>query len=463
MDSIDKILNEVVKQITPTKEERKEAESVIRKILRVTDQITKKKFEKTIAGSFIRDTWLRDKKEFDLFILFPTKYKKEQLEKIGLKLGKKIIEAMKGKYEIAYAEHPYVRGEVGGYKIDIVPCYKVKSASEIKSSVDRTPFHNKYIIKNLKKKMSNDVRLLKQFMKSIGVYGSDMKTLGFSGYLCELLIIKYGSFKNLVKKASEWKPGVFIDLENHSTIKNIAEYFRNQPLIVIDPTDPKRNVAAAVSPENFIIFVNACKRFLENPNKDMFFGEKKAMAKVEIEEIIKKRGVNFIVISFLRPKVVDDILWPQLRRTAKRVADFLEENEFKVLNHAVFSNHRSYMIFEMEVWELPNVKKVLGPPIFSEKHSNQFLSKYKNNRILIEDVRWAAEIERVYKNAEKILYDFLSSPQEKLKESGIGSYIAESLSKGFEILDNREMMHLIEFDQEFRTFISQYLSKNLGQ
>jgi tRNA nucleotidyltransferase (CCA-adding enzyme) len=339
----------------------------------------------------------------------------------------------------------------------------VESASEIKSAVDRTPFHNKYILKNLKKKMSGDVRLLKKFTKSVGVYGSDMKTLGFSGYLCELLIIKYGSFKNLITKAREWTPGTLIDLEKHCEIKNIKETFEGQPLIVIDPTDPKRNVAAALSPENFIIFINACEKFLETRNAEMFFGEKKSFVKVEIEEIIRKRGTNFFIVNFEKPKVVDDILWPQLRRTVRRIANFLEENEFKVLNYTAFTDHRAYMMFEMEVWELPTVKKLIGPPIFSDKHSHQFLSKYKDSRIFIEDIKWVAEIGRIYKDAEKILFEFLSQPQPKMKENGIGSHIAASLSTGFEILTGKEIMHLIEFNQDFRIFISEYLGKNLVQ
>jgi len=63
---------------------------------------------------------------------------------------------------IAYAEHPYVRAQITHkteskpaekivYDVDIVPCYAVKKATEIKSAVDRTPFHNKWLEKNLER------------------------------------------------------------------------------------------------------------------------------------------------------------------------------------------------------------------------------------------------------------------------------------------------------------------------
>jgi len=43
---------------------------------------------------------------------------------------------------------------------------------------------------------------LKQFMKGIGVYGSELRRRGFSGYLTELLVINYGSFLGVLKEAS---------------------------------------------------------------------------------------------------------------------------------------------------------------------------------------------------------------------------------------------------------------------
>jgi tRNA nucleotidyltransferase (CCA-adding enzyme) len=187
---MDGILRKVLKKITPTDKERKELVGVLNKLTDAADSIIEPMgLDKTIAGSFIRDTWLTDKKEIDLFIMFPVSCSRLELEKLGLEAGREIVRKLKGKYEIAYAEHPYVRGKINGFSVDIVPCYKVKSASKIISAVDRTPFHNIYIAKNLKPEMSKEVRLLKQFCKSIEVYGSDIRTLGFSGYLCELLTI----------------------------------------------------------------------------------------------------------------------------------------------------------------------------------------------------------------------------------------------------------------------------------
>ena len=66
---------------------------------------------------------------------------------------------------------------------------------------------------HLKTNQEKEVRLLKRFMKMVGTYGSEFKVGGFSGYLCELMIIRYGSFLKVLKGVFDhWKPGYQIDL-----------------------------------------------------------------------------------------------------------------------------------------------------------------------------------------------------------------------------------------------------------
>ncbi|RLJ00464.1 MAG: CCA tRNA nucleotidyltransferase [Candidatus Aenigmatarchaeota archaeon] len=457
---MDYVLKKVVKEITPTKEEREEMRRIIDEVIKSTELVIKPlDLEYTIAGSFIRDTWLRDKKEFDLFILFPISYERKKLEEMGIDIGKRIVKLLNGRYEIAYAEHPYVKANVNGFTIDIVPCYKVRSASDIISSVDRTPFHNKYIKDNLKPEMSNDVRLLKQFTKSLGIYGSDAKTLGFSGYLCELLIIYYGSFKALVKHAANWFPGdVFIDIKKHCCVDK--NYFKNQPLVVIDPTDPKRNVAAVVSGKNFIKFVNACKNFLKNPSIEFFF--KKYDYKVDIRGIVKERGTSIFVLKFDRPEVVDDILWPQLRKCAKRIDNLLSKEGFGVIGTDVYSNNNySYILIECNISSLPKIRKMRGPNIFSKFHVNQFLKKYINDRVYVDGIFWFSESEREFIRAEDILKNFISREKNELASDGIPSYIAASFENGVKIIVNYEIEKILK-DDGLEKFLWEYFNIDMN-
>jgi tRNA nucleotidyltransferase (CCA-adding enzyme) len=456
------VLKKILKKITPTESEREEFSDILEKVICTAEEVIKPLgLEKTIAGSFIRDTWLSDKKEVDLFILFPVSYSREHLEKMGLYVGKKIVKMLGGEHEVAYAEHPYVKGKFGKFTIDVVPCYKVRSASKIKSAVDRTPFHNRYIIENLRQKMSKDVRLIKQFCKAMDTYGSDIKTLGFSGYLCELLIIKYNNFKNLINAAKKWKFGTFIDLEGHCKFDCPEEQFRGQPLIVIDPTDPKRNVAASLSYENFTKFVEGCRAFSSRPSVKFFEIDKRPLKRAALEAYAEKRGTKIFIIEFKRPKVVDDILWSQMRKTANRIANILKENEFEIFMQNVWSDEIfSYLVFEMKTWLLPEARKINGPPIYSKRHAGEFIKKYKGNAY-IEGERWATEIKRKHRKCDVLLKVFLDKSDKNLVKEGVRSHIAKSISKGFRLMESKDIEKLIGKNEDFAIFLRKFFERKI--
>ena len=85
MDKTDRILKSVLLRITPNERERKETSLVLEMIKKaVGDVIEPKNLSFILAGSFVRNTWMPHKKEFDIFILFPESIPREKLEKEGL-------------------------------------------------------------------------------------------------------------------------------------------------------------------------------------------------------------------------------------------------------------------------------------------------------------------------------------------------------------------------------------------
>jgi len=472
MPSYQKVLKEVLKQIKPTKEQRKKLEGLAKKALQVTKKEAKKyKAKAMLAGSITRDTWLPGKNEFDVFVLFPEKMKEKKMEELGLKIGKSVVNKLKGEFKIEYAEHPYVSGKIEGIRVDIVPCFEIPSTEKLKSAVDRTPFHVRYIEKKLPLKLSNDVRLLKQFMKVSGVYGADAKVEGFSGYLCELLVINYKSFLNVLKAAVNWKPGEVIDIEefypkpDHDKLRRD---FKNQVLIMIDPTDKTRNVSAALSVKNFFKFKKVAKEFLDECTAELFFDKKiLPITHHELIELQKQRGTEFLIIRFIPPKVVPDILWPQLRKFAERLQSILEETkyEFKVLGKAVFTdeNFIATVLLEMEIYKLPIIQKRMGPSVFDKKDAENFLKKYKDQAIIgpyIEDNFWVTEIKRQFLTTKDKLQDSLNKPLDILKAKGIPNSIAERIVNGFEILSDADrIMQTVERNEDFGIFLRKYFEK----
>ncbi len=462
------ILKEVLKEIKPTVEERRELNELSGQILEVTNKEARKyRGAAIIAGSLTRNTWLPAKNEFDVFIIFPTDITEEQLEEYGLKIGKSVIEKMHGVWKIEYAQHPYIRGTVKDVDIDIVPCYRVNSGKDIKSAVDRTPFHVKYLDENFPQQLSDDVRLLKALLKAHDIYGADAKTEGFSGYICELLVINYGRFHSVIKAVDKWNVKEIIDVENHWKEKDhrkIRSKFKDEVLIVIDPVDKKRNAAAAISPESFYKFKKVSRKFTKNPKKELFFKKiPETVNKEELDILIRKRETELLALKFEKPNVVPDILWPQLRKATGRLEDILKEYEFHIHRSDYWSDEEKtcVILIELEVPKLPAINERIGPKVWNPKNSKDFIKKYKDiaiNGPYIRDDRWRVEVKREWKSALGKLKDSLSDKEKILREKGIPSYIATEIMEGFEILKDQKISKLLK-NKKFGIFLRKYFEK----
>jgi tRNA nucleotidyltransferase (CCA-adding enzyme) len=227
------LLDEVLNRIRPTTEERARLKNAANDVIsRINDLARSRDLncKPVLVGSASRSTWLTGDHDLDIFLAVP--------ENIDLNEALELARLIAPDHEEKYAEHAYVQAKINGFETDLVPCYLLEDASKIKSAVDRTPFHTKYVSQKIYG-LEDEVLLLKQFMKGIGVYGSELKTGGFSGYLTELLVLRYSSFLNVLMAASYWHPSEVIDLEDHSTIVH------KDPLVVVDPVDSSRNVAAS--------------------------------------------------------------------------------------------------------------------------------------------------------------------------------------------------------------------------
>ncbi len=445
--------DDILNEIKPSQKERKQLQETYKEIRKKAEEISQKKQTETkieLVGSTDRDTWLSGERDIDIFLLLPENLDRETFEKIGLEIGKKIFP----NGTVEYAEHPYVKGHKNGFEVDIVPCYNVKSPSQAKSSVDRTPFHNRYI-KN--KEINGDqVRLLKSFTKGGDIYGSRLKIQGFSGYLCELLILHYGSFNDVIQEAIKWKPKIYIDIKNHGNKKF------DDPLVIVDPTDPSRNVAAVVNEESLARFIDWCNRFDKNPEKKLFFPftpNPKPITKDEFNEKLEERNTNILCINFKAPDIVEDQLYPQLRKTEKSLVQELQNRGFDILRSEVMAEDTCTILLELNIGKQSKVKKHIGPPVYIRDHAEKFKSKWekkdidKKTGIYIENNRYIVEKERKYTTAKEFI-------QEKILNIGLGKNIEEKLKQNFTILENQESSKLLEeFGEQFSNYFNPLTSR----
>ena len=450
------IENEVLQRIRPSTIECDEIRTLCKKLIDTLSEISD--VPAMITGSIARDTWIKGDKDIDLFMMYPPDLPIDKLKERGLSEAYSLVSKLGGNAEEKYAEHPYLNAVIDGYNVDIVPCYHISSTSEMKCAVDRTPFHTKYILKHIGS-LRDDILLLKQFTKGGGVYGSDHITGGFSGYLCELLIIRYGSFTNLLQTVStSFKEGEVIDIEGYyQDQKDIRKKFSDDPLIFIDPTDKNRNVAAALTRTQFAEFVSLARNYVQNPNLKYFIPDKQTkITKSEFNEILSNRDTELLAIKFNTPKLVEDVIVPQLRKSMNSIRSILESLDFQIHRSDTYmGSEHSLILFEFTVSKLPQIMIHYGPTIWNYENSDKFIDKHINpeNKHLsgpwIDNGRYYTEIPRKYTTAKSVLLD-----KNKILSGSIGKHVRITLeTTGYEVLSGSEI-----WSDEFSLFISSYFN-----
>lgn len=351
--------------------------------------------EVRMAGSFSKGTFLSNP-DFDVFMMFPDTVPHDELERIGLKIGEDVLHGVR-----MFSDHPYTRGEFEGIEVDLVPCYRLENTAKLQSAVDRTPFHTQYILSHLTDEQKNEVRLLKKFMKGIGAYGAEQDARGFSGYLCEILVVHYGTFRGVLEGSQKWKDNATLIIENKGPSMV-------SPLVVYDPVDSRRNVASAVHEDTMALFIAAAKAYLANPDMRFFFPkERSPMSKRELASKAENHGSRLLTVIFEKPNVLDDVLYSQLWKTQYALGRKLNEFSFNVLRAVHdMKDGKLVIMFELERDVLSKTYKHPGPPVWVKSES--FMEKWKDNEYgepFIEDGAWTVIAERLYFTAKEMMED----------------------------------------------------------
>ncbi|MBI2445735.1 CCA tRNA nucleotidyltransferase [Candidatus Micrarchaeota archaeon] len=419
MDSkprLEKIAQRVAHKVSPTPkqaaDEQKFAHGLMAKLSKALPEA-----KLHLVGSTARDTGLVGDKDIDVFAAFERHLAEEYIVK-------KTVEACRRsfriKWEMHYAEHPYLQGRIENYSVEVIPCYKTQAGQKIQSAVDRTPLHMDYLQKQLSAAQRQDVRALKRLLKSNGLYGAELRIRGFSGLLCEYLILNYRSFSGLIDAVRQWKPPVRIDMTAGPGRGSSAAF--DTPLVLIDAVDESRNVAAVVSATTLHRFISLCQALWEKPDEILFFPKKeKAATAAQLQKILDRRGTQWAVYAMRKPDVVEDILWPQLERTGLNIQKQLELKDFMVLTRHAFEDEKKVcLFFELQHATLPSVRRTKGPSAMHGPAVRQFAAgKTAWKGPYVEGERVWVEEKRPHTNAWK----FVGEIQRRPERFGIASHL----------------------------------------
>jgi tRNA CCA-adding enzyme len=418
-----KIFHEVLKKITPSKEETAhflQVESDLIKIIqesKIPNNIQIRYIEAQ-GSTGIKQTSLRDAADIDLFIGidqkiifdqgFHSKTKTREFLRILFKrfVQEWLIPTLKqyqfDEVKLSYAEHPYVSAKYQGIDLDLVVCFDLSAEYLAKSgpitSVDRTPHHSRFIRDTLSTEQRDDVRLLKHFLKCHHCYGdkSPVGKSGFIGYSAELLIAYFGSIDALFKnfKTLSIEP-ISIYHKNRKLSTNAnnlsfqefrKEFYPNDFLVILDPTDIKRNVGSSISERAYWCIESKITEFLQNPLISYF--ERESLPKINEMPLMNEERKKYYYAEYHRAQ---EDHYTKFRDKLYSFLDFICRDAAKeltldprfedVIGELLFdADEGKYCIaFQVEQPELAHDYLRKGPKVGDEPHYSKFAAKYPNH------------------------------------------------------------------------------------
>ncbi|MCD6380805.1 MAG: nucleotidyltransferase domain-containing protein [Candidatus Odinarchaeota archaeon] len=377
------ILEDTLERIRPSQEEIDSLENVSKKLRKMVESFGKGKFKIKYVeegGSLAKGTLLAGNGDIDIFVSMDVK-SKDELVKFVEGFYREVLK--NGSYDaiLAYSENPYIRLLIteDGRKVeaDIVPIAYARDENELRSVLSisgmaRSPFHTRYVRKKLNDELKDEVRLLKYFSKVKRVYG----TFGLTGWVCELLIIHFGSFIEFLKNVESF-PHLRIDIEGRLTREEIIKKFPNDLVVIVDPVDVDRNASAGI--QGFMGEIKV-KRLLREGKRALKFPEK-------MFEKVKPEG-NIVVTFHKR----EGILVPEenylisLGHIVSKINKIIRPYKFWVVD-AFLENQPPKIYLKVHPFKRESIE-LKGPPVSMKSAVERFLKAHEGEKVIIKDGRY---------------------------------------------------------------------------
>ncbi|MBI4452143.1 nucleotidyltransferase domain-containing protein [Candidatus Woesearchaeota archaeon] len=410
------ILNGILKDIQPDKNYEKDIFERLNSIIKKINK-NQKHIKAILGGSGAKGTWLKTF-DADTFVLFDYKKYKDKSNKLSDILEKILKKKFKSIIRL-HGSRDYFQIKEGKFTFEIVPILKIKKAEQAKNITDVSPLHSNWVKKH--GKLVDEIKLTKQFAQAQNVYGAESYIRGFSGYVCEILTVHYGSFLNLIKNSAKWKGKAVVDAAGYYRGKDVFKIVNTSklmsPLIVIDPVQKDRNAAAALSEEKFSKFKEAAIKFLKNPSGEFFVRKD---LKSSFEKL--KSGMTMLITIKLTPldgKI--DVVGSKLIKIYGFLAQQLGRSQFNIIKSDWEWNKKSdaalYFLFDAK--PLSNKVEIEGPPLKILNHVQHFKKQHKNT--FEKSGKIYAVDKRKYTLPEDLLESLLKDPyvRERAKSAKI--------------------------------------------
>jgi tRNA nucleotidyltransferase (CCA-adding enzyme) len=424
----DLVRKQILAHITPTKEEIQTQIAVIREL---TDALVKQADESRYKYSFIeahgstgrKQTQLKGASDIDLFVgLNPENYP-DALSKKEPERHSAIDVLMNGlvenwfspavhnlaveKMQRAFSQHPFLSLRINGIDVDILGCFDVDATTLSNqgpiTAVDRTVHHSRYVSEHLTKKKREDIRILKSFVRASHAYGDicAVGRMGMTGVSLELIVISTPSLDSALQRLQTLDVNPLDPLNRTPEELRRIPTFRDDYLVLIDPTDPSRNVASSFTPRAYrwIQFrASNLRELLISGDNSVIIDEfvEKPIPADGLPAWLEHHGFSYEFNS--DGKTHYTILRDKIHRLARRVQT---ELAFERTGEQRFGENLTEVYFKGDVYALglliekPVITRTYlrkGPPTHLEAAAKEFRSAHqkvieKNGFLYVEEER----------------------------------------------------------------------------
>ncbi|MBI4151413.1 nucleotidyltransferase domain-containing protein [Candidatus Woesearchaeota archaeon] len=169
-------MNSYLPVIKPTPEEQKRVaaatDSFIQKLSPHLDSATA-----VLGGSGAKGTWLSGNHDLDIFVLFPLRQYASKSMELSTFLEKSLRRAFpRLKINRINGSRDYFQMEYQGFNLEIVPIFKITTATQAVNITDVSPLHTRWVRKQ-PQKVKDQILLTKQFCRAAGVYGAESTSM----------------------------------------------------------------------------------------------------------------------------------------------------------------------------------------------------------------------------------------------------------------------------------------------
>jgi len=335
-------------------------------------------FSVLLGGSIAKGTWIPGRLDVDVFFCFASRHRGDDLSKL-LEVE---LRRRKLKFRRIHGSRDYFKVVYEGFSFELVPILRTSRVSDIENITDATPYHVKWV--NSKSKgIKEEIKLFKRFCQGLKVYGAESHIGGFSGYVCEVLVVRNKSFVRTLREVSSWRVSskkIVVDVERYYRGGNVLRFFNKSkvqnPLVVVDPVDKFRNASAAVSEKSLRKLIRACRDFLRRPSSDYFLSKR-----VTKESLVKglKRDEELVVLRIVPRVGKRDVVGSR----SLKVIDFFKR-ELKSLMFDVVSSdydHENFLGWIVTKKVRSRTYEHRGPSVKDKKNVGVFRRKYKGVKV----------------------------------------------------------------------------------